>query len=746
MLKLKNVSKFYYNKGVIASGFNKVNVEFKLGEFVAIVGESGSGKSTLLNVISGLDSYEEGEMYINGEETSHYREIDFEEYRKKYVSNIFQNFNLVNSYTVYQNIELVLLINGHKRKEVKQKVLELIDKVGLTKYRRTKVSKLSGGQKQRVAIARALAKETPIIVADEPTANLDSKSAKAIIKLLKDISKDKLVIVVTHNFSEIEEVATRVVKMHDGKIISDKEISTPSTKEELTSNELKSIGFFNMIRLGIRNTFNIIPKFVLIFIVFIFIASSLLSVYGSFKKNEYEESKVGFNYFFNDTTDTRIIIKKKNGESISNEDFDKIKTLNNVKSITKNDVMLDEDLWFESDDDNSFSFAGVLKDIKELNGELAYGELPTKDNEVILVTDEYDYYFGTKVEDALKKTYYVNGDKASISVKVTGVIYHDAENITLSSIMSMRPTIYASEELINKYMSIINRNHSKVSIKVNGKIHESYDNMGDVFDIRTSTRVPRGNVYVSENMNYNCKDFNCKNKDLTIEVKNLYYTDKINLKITNVYDTKNVKNLLGITKDDNTFGSVYMNKEDYDNLFNKDSYQASVMADNVDNVDSLSNNLEELGYKTLQIRKTLTNDAADVLKVLKIMKLVVIVALVIALFFISYFVIKLILKSRNVYYSTLRILGANFKHIKRILDVELFVNSTLAYLGYIGATILVKHNIIHVKSIENIISYLKVNDYIIMYLILVVMSYLISTRYARKIFKTSAMKSYREEV
>ena len=127
MLKLKNVSKFYYNKGVIATGFNKVNIEFKLGEFVAIVGESGSGKSTLLNVISGLDSYEEGEMFINGEETSHYREIDFEEYRKKYVSNIFQNFNLVNSYTVYQNIELVMLLNGYKRKEVKEKVLDLID-------------------------------------------------------------------------------------------------------------------------------------------------------------------------------------------------------------------------------------------------------------------------------------------------------------------------------------------------------------------------------------------------------------------------------------------------------------------------------------------------------------------------------------------------------------------------------------------------------------------------------------------
>ena len=115
MLRLKNVSKFYYNKGVIASGFTKVNLEFKIGEFVAITGESGSGKSTLLNVISGLDSYEEGEMYINGEETSHYSEKDFEDYRRKYIGNIFQSFNLVNSYTVYQNIELVLLLNGAKK-------------------------------------------------------------------------------------------------------------------------------------------------------------------------------------------------------------------------------------------------------------------------------------------------------------------------------------------------------------------------------------------------------------------------------------------------------------------------------------------------------------------------------------------------------------------------------------------------------------------------------------------------------
>lgn len=219
MIQLKNVSKYYYSKGMIASGITKVSLTFDLGEFVVITGESGSGKSTLLNVISGLDSYEEGEMYIDGKETSHYLASDFEEYRKKYIGNIFQDFNLVNSYTVYQNIELILLINGYSRDEIRQRVPDIISKVGLGEYAKTKVSKLSGGQRQRVAIARALAKDTDIIVADEPTGNLDSVSAEGIVQLLRDIAHDKLVIVVTHNFEQFEKYATRKIKMHDGKVI-----------------------------------------------------------------------------------------------------------------------------------------------------------------------------------------------------------------------------------------------------------------------------------------------------------------------------------------------------------------------------------------------------------------------------------------------------------------------------------------------------------------------------------------------
>ena len=225
MIRLKNVSKFYYSKGVIASGFTKVNLKFSIGEFVAITGESGSGKSTLLNVISGLDTYEEGEMYVNGHETSHYLEKDWEDYRRKNIGNIYQNFNLINSYTVYQNIDLILTLNGVSKKVRKRRVLTLLKRVDMMKYKNTKVSKLSGGQKQRVAIARALAKDVPIIIADEPTGSLDKKSALNVIKLLKEIAKDKLVIIVTHNYEQVEEYVTRKITMHDGKVIEDHKIS-----------------------------------------------------------------------------------------------------------------------------------------------------------------------------------------------------------------------------------------------------------------------------------------------------------------------------------------------------------------------------------------------------------------------------------------------------------------------------------------------------------------------------------------
>ena len=168
--------------------------------------------------------------------------------------------------------------------------------------------------------------------------------------------------------------------------------------------------------------------------------------------------------------------------------------------------------------------------------------------------------------------------------------------------------------------------------------------------------------------------------------------------------------------------------------------------DKIDNIDKVSSVLEDYGYDQLQIRKTFDKSGNDLVKAIKIIKLVVIIGMVITMFFISYFVIKLVLKSRNVYFSTLRILGANYRSTKKILDVELFVNSSVAYLTYILFIYLVRSNVININFVKSASEYMRLNDYLLMYLILIVMSYLISQRFASKIFKKSAMNSYREEV
>lgn len=190
LLKLKNIGKIYDSNDIFTIGIRGINLEFDYNEFVTIEGESGSGKSTLLNVIGANDTYEEGELYINGEETSHYSETEWGKYREKNIATIFQDFNIIENLTVLENVELALLRLDDK-KERRKRAKELIGRVGLTKQINQRGSKLSGGEKQRTVIARALAKDAPIILADEPTGNLDVKASKEVAALLKEVSKDK---------------------------------------------------------------------------------------------------------------------------------------------------------------------------------------------------------------------------------------------------------------------------------------------------------------------------------------------------------------------------------------------------------------------------------------------------------------------------------------------------------------------------------------------------------------------------
>lgn len=724
MLELKNVSKFYYKKGIVSSGISKVTLKFDMGEFIAITGESGSGKSTLLNVISGLDTYEEGEMYVNGEETSHYNEEDYEEYRKKYIGNIFQSFNLVNSYTVYQNVELVLLINGETRRSVKHKVIDILKKVNLYKYRHTKVSKLSGGMKQRVSIARCLAKDTPIIIADEPTGNLDSKNAKSVLKLLYEISKYKLVIVVTHNFEQISEYATRRITMHDGSVIEDMKLKDKNEVKEVNTSKFKKTKVISNLRLGIRNTFNIVPKFLLLTFVYAFVLISIVGVYSAFL--ELESTNNAYNSFFNETdANKRVIVKKKDNSSFTNEEINKLKSISNVEKVITNDYVYDYSMSL-IDYENIFLDSNFMK-LEEFKGKLKYGRMPLNDNEIIVSGSKENYYIEDMGSELINKEVSINSGSDEIKVKIVGVSVFEKYNWMVTS--------YVSDKIYNYVESHVEQVYGTTKVYVSDNSQIEYPN------IKTSDILSEGQVYISENYSYNCKSYNCMKDSLNIKFSNMYTNKEISLSNVKVYNKNNFKKIFGSEYDD--MDTIYLSNNDYDKLYkNNNIYQVSLFVKDVRNIDKTMNELND--YVSFSLNSVKQDGA--LVQVIKIVKTIVITVLVIVLFFVSYFVIKLIMKSRNKYFTTIRILGGSYIEVKRLLQIELLNVTNIVYLVFLVISLFIKNDIIVSESIKNMLFYINLKEYVIVYLILSFMSYLTSSRYSRKIFKRSVITTYNEEV
>lgn len=221
MLQIKEVSKKYVTGELVQTALNKVSLNFRDNEFVAILGPSGSGKTTLLNIIGGLDQYDSGDLIINTISTQNYKDRDWDSYRNHTIGFVFQSYNLIPHQTILSNVELALTISGIGKKERKERAKEALEQVGLAEQMHKKPSQLSGGQMQRVAIARALVNHPKILLADEPTGALDTETSIQVMELLKEVAKDRLVIMVTHNRELAEDYATRIVKLKDGVIVGD---------------------------------------------------------------------------------------------------------------------------------------------------------------------------------------------------------------------------------------------------------------------------------------------------------------------------------------------------------------------------------------------------------------------------------------------------------------------------------------------------------------------------------------------
>jgi len=347
LLELKNINKYYRLKG--GENFHvldNVDLAFNNGELVAIIGESGSGKSTLMNLIGGLDSNYLGELFINGKDIKKLKKRELDKYRKNEVGFIFQSFNLIGHLSVLDNVTIAMTLSNVKKKERTKHAKEILTELGLENHINKKPNQLSGGQKQRVAIARALINNPEIIVADEPTGSLDSKTSMQVLEIMKDIAKrGKLVIMVTHS-EKVASSSSRIVKITDGKIIDNKEVlkfeNASITEKQTDFNKQKqNLSILSSIKLALVNMKEKLPRNIL---VSIGSSIGIMSIILMLSLGN------GVKAYFNNTMNSYVnpLVIEVNMPSQENENIDL-----DVTTIQKPEINAPKS--FEEDDINNLS-------------------------------------------------------------------------------------------------------------------------------------------------------------------------------------------------------------------------------------------------------------------------------------------------------------------------------------------------------------------------------------------------------
>ncbi|MGD9761593.1 MAG: ATP-binding cassette domain-containing protein [Candidatus Izemoplasmatales bacterium] len=730
MIKLSNVSKYYSSNDVIALGLRKVNLELHVNEFVAIVGESGSGKTTLLNVISGIDTYEEGEIYINGEETSYFSVSDMENYRKKYVAFVFQDYNLIDSYTVLQNVEAPLLLSGYPRDKIKTRAMEIIEKVGLKDHAHHKATKLSGGQKQRVVIARALAKDCPIIAADEPTGNLDSTSARQIIKLLADIAKDKLVIMVTHDFSQVAEFATRKIRIYDGEIVEDKELLKVEKKDlpKLEDKEFK-INFTSMLRLSLRNLFAVPKKTLLMVLVFSFFAIFVGMAYGGYIIVS-QQSAFFYNSHFDYTNPDRIVVKRADNQPLTESDLEQLSSYSQVKTLITHDYAMDmfRTLYSIGGDIDYISVNFLPLSLLPDDLTITYGDLPEEDNQVIIAASDWTYDVG---EDAVGEilTDAFGFENTDFSFEVSGMVSND---FMLGSSLMDQDYIFVSDAMweVIKHTQYFSK-YGSVKIDFDQLEYSPYPN-----NLYIDPTLDDLEVRMSMNYsNYFCPDGCIVDAKLNI---NDYY----------VNDSYDIDLILDSNLMDNRF---YVNQATYDLIFYDEIYQVSVMTNTDVNVEGLVRQIARLQdgltfkYKVVYPFDSVPFEQYQglLLIIANIGMVLVLLVTMIGSTFITYIIFKMIINTKLHDYAIFRTIGANQNVIKSFIYVENFYIVIIAFTIFLVLSLSLPNNIVEPF---NAFKVFDVSSYIIYFILLVLMSLVVSRKYCNKIFSNSVSKTLKTDL
>lgn len=487
MLTLKNIKKIYEQSDEAV--LDDINLTFNRDEFVSILGCSGAGKSTLLNIIGGLDCKTSGKLLINGKDIYKYSDSNLDYYRKNNVGFIFQNYNLIEHLTVYENVMLPLLLTNYKNKH--KRVLKMLDKVGLKDKKDSKICDLSGGQKQRVAISRALINNPDIILADEPTGALDYKTGYEIMNLIKKLSKNKLVIMVTHNKVLAKKYSSRIIYLDKGRVISD---TNPSKKKKIYFNMKyngRNLSIKNALLYSIKTIKAKRKSFLLTSLassIGLILVALIISVSNGLKKemNSYEKNVLSSVPIIIPSVKTKISDKSKmpknklysydykeeSNINPINDDF--IKYINKMKTKILCDINYSRNLKFNilTEDYNlldnvEFSQMPSIKYIKK-NYTLLAGSYPKNKNELMLVADQKNR-IDKNILDALK----FNGD-----VNVSDIFKKKMELIFNDDFYIKKDNVY----FINKNFENVYKEKNNVALKIVGIIRlikdeeESYKN------------------------------------------------------------------------------------------------------------------------------------------------------------------------------------------------------------------------------------------------------------------------------
>lgn len=628
-IKLQNISKYYYSETAVTQALQGINLEFRMGEFVAITGESGSGKSTLLRIISGMDTFDDGELYVDGQPTFQYDEDDWEEYRRTKIGFVFQDYSLIGHYTAKENIVSALLIMGVPEKEAGDKAIHYLERVGLSAQRDQRASKLSSGQKQRLSIARALAKDTDIIVADEPTGNLDSETGAQIVKLLRDLSQDHLVIMVTHNYEQVEKYVTRKVRLHDGSLILDvsenvdtdqkSEMSENVDNNENTSDGKKSES--NEERLHDRTIGRIFvrmnavrqPEKIALFMGF-FLAAAIVSFLfiGQLLMNAddiYTKKYSATSFARKD--DKRISLRRKDQKFMTKKDIDRLTKMKHVVSVDQYDIVNDINYYFEEGKDYrqeygynrmSTSNEGGLYDSQNVEyvkkdqymrsssclkkSDLAKGSLPKKIDEVVLydrgkykVGDTITFFYTSDVLWSSTENYIQR------KMKVSGLLKNKAKQV------------YFSPEICTMLQSTVTGGKVFYEYAYNQQLGK-YQGQATLWPIVGDIVKKDNELCVSGA--YEAAVYRAEDNDLTLlDQSGLLHIDQYDkdMKSKDVKQIENVETGEKINGCGANFAEVSQNI--YEKYYRTDSRQASVYITSYAKMDHVLKALDKAGYESV---------------------------------------------------------------------------------------------------------------------------------------------------